>query len=132
MLYRGKLLKPYRGYSIKKDWELGAFGKPVEGSCWYYAYDTHGLICKRKSLKEVKRYLDALGGPYELLRAEKEANMEEPVICKCCGNAEYYGKMRWLNGNMMCRDCYKRQWETENNRVYEWGDLEGPRPDGRS
>lgn len=62
MMYKGKDLKPYRGCTIKKDWELGAFGKPVEGSCRYYAYDKKGLVCKGESLKEVKKYLDAIGG----------------------------------------------------------------------
>ena len=59
MELRGKDLKPYRSCHIKKDWEAGAFGKPVEGSLTYYAYGKGvGLICKFDSLIKVKKFLD--------------------------------------------------------------------------
>lgn len=54
--------------------------------------------------------------------------MNRIVICKRCGKPEYYGKMRWLNGACGCRYCYKAQWEYENNKRYEWNDLDGKRP----
>lgn len=62
MMYKGRNLKPYRGCAIKKDWELGAFGKAIEGAIMYYAYDSGGLVCKEKSLKELKNRVDAIKG----------------------------------------------------------------------
>lgn len=53
---------------------------------------------------------------------------DEVVICKQCGNPEYWGKMRWLNGKCMCRDCYKVGYEDLTGNIYEWDDLDGERP----
>lgn len=50
------------------------------------------------------------------------------VICKHCNKPEYWGQMRWLSGICSCRDCYKRQWERENHKMYVWNDLDGNRP----
>lgn len=50
------------------------------------------------------------------------------VICKKCGRPEYWGEMRWLSGECLCRDCYKKKWEHEEGEPYRWDDLEGPRP----
>lgn len=29
---------------------------------------------------------------------------------------------------MLCRDCYKSEWERENHKPYTWHDLDGKRP----
>jgi len=50
------------------------------------------------------------------------------VKCKYCGRYEYYGEMRWLSGHCTCRDCYKADYETNNNKLYTWNDLDGKRP----
>ena len=55
-------------------------------------------------------------------------NMNEIVICKYCGKPEYYGEMRWLSGKCCCRNCYKADYEDKTEKVYEWDDLNGPRP----
>lgn len=47
--------------------------------------------------------------------------MNRIVICKHCGEPEYYGEMRWLSGRCSCRNCYKWQYESENGRLYTWG-----------
>lgn len=49
------------------------------------------------------------------------------VICKHCGKYEYWGKMIWLSGKCMCRDCYKAEWESNSGKVYIWNDLDGDR-----
>lgn len=54
--------------------------------------------------------------------------MKRIVICKYCGNPEYYGDMHWLSGRYSCRNCYKEQWQGENHKLYAWGDLDGERP----
>lgn len=54
--------------------------------------------------------------------------MERIVICNHCGEPEYYGEFRWLNGTCSCRSCYKRQWEREEQEPYRWNDLDGKRP----
>jgi late competence protein required for DNA uptake (superfamily II DNA/RNA helicase) len=54
--------------------------------------------------------------------------MKRIVRCKYCGCYEYYGEMRWLSGKCCCRDCYKDNYAMENGKLYEWDDLEGPRP----
>lgn len=50
------------------------------------------------------------------------------VICKSCNRPEYRGKMRWLNGKCMCRDCYKADYERSTGKAYIWTDLDGKRP----
>lgn len=52
-----------------------------------------------------------------------EGEMAEIVTCKHCGNPEYYGEMRWLNGKEECRPCYKAHWEEVNHKHYAWDDL---------
>lgn len=54
--------------------------------------------------------------------------MDKIVICKQCGNPEYWGEMRWLSGKCTCRNCYQANWQDENHRIYEWNDLNGKRP----
>ena len=54
--------------------------------------------------------------------------MERIVICKFCGRPEYWGKMRWLSGKCLCRDCYKAEWELSTGKGYIWDDLDGERP----
>lgn len=51
-----------------------------------------------------------------------------PLHCKQCGELEYYGEMRWLSGKCVCRDCYKKEYELQYGKPYEWDDLDGPRP----
>ena len=36
--------------------------------------------------------------------------------------------MRWLSGKCTCRNCYRANWQDENKALYEWDDLDGPRP----
>lgn len=50
------------------------------------------------------------------------------VICKQCGNPEYWNEMRWLSGRCTCRDCYKTDYETSTGKAYKWDDLNGKRP----
>ena len=54
--------------------------------------------------------------------------MEKIVICRHCGKPEYYGEMRWLNGNCYCRDCYKHLYKDVHKEIYRWNDLDGKRP----
>ena len=54
--------------------------------------------------------------------------MKRITICKYCGKPEYYGEYRWLSGMLLCRNCYKHQWEVENKKLYRWDDLDGRRP----
>lgn len=54
--------------------------------------------------------------------------MMRVIRCKYCGKLEYYGEFRWLSGRMLCRDCYKSEWEHENHKPYTWHDLDGKRP----
>ena len=54
--------------------------------------------------------------------------MNEVVICKHCGEKEYYLSMRWLDGLELCRNCYKEEYEYTTGDKYEWDDLDGPRP----
>lgn len=55
-------------------------------------------------------------------------NMTDIVLCKTCGQPEYYGEMRWLSGRTLCRDCYRSDYEHSTGKVYVWDDLDGPRP----
>ncbi|MBS6708959.1 MAG: hypothetical protein KH280_07950 [Blautia sp.] len=55
-------------------------------------------------------------------------NMDKIVICKQCNRPEYWGEMRWLSGKCTCRNCYRANWQDENKALYEWDDLDGPRP----
>lgn len=50
------------------------------------------------------------------------------ILCKECGHPEYWGEMRWLSGNCLCRDCYRKQYEKETGTLYAWDDLDGKRP----
>lgn len=50
------------------------------------------------------------------------------TICKLCGNYEYWGEMRWLNGKCMCRKCYKSEYQKTYHKFYKWNDLNGPTP----
>lgn len=54
--------------------------------------------------------------------------MKRIVICRHCGQPEYFGEMRWLSGICSCRKCYKAQFEREEHMLYRWGDLDGPVP----
>jgi ribosomal protein L40E len=36
--------------------------------------------------------------------------MKEIVVCKRCGNSEYYGMIHWHNGSTMCRKCIYQVW----------------------
>lgn len=54
--------------------------------------------------------------------------MDKIVICKQCNRPEYWGEMRWLSGKCTCRNCYRANWRDENKTLYEWDDLDGPRP----
>lgn len=54
--------------------------------------------------------------------------MKKIIECKYCNGYEYYGKFVWLNGKMLCRDCYKEEYRTLYNKPYEWSDLDGHRP----
>lgn len=49
-------------------------------------------------------------------------------LCKYCGKPEYFGKFRWLSAKMLCRKCYKAEWERENKKLYVWDDLDGEVP----
>lgn len=53
--------------------------------------------------------------------------MEKIELCKYCGKPEYFGEYRWVNGRMMCRDCYKKEYEARYG-TYKWDDLDGKRP----
>ena len=53
---------------------------------------------------------------------------DEIVICKECKKPGYWGKMRWLSGRCVCRDCYKANYEQETKGPYTWDDLDGKRP----
>lgn len=55
-------------------------------------------------------------------------DMKKIVICNHCGEPEYWGEMRWLNGICSCRSCYKGQYERERHETYIWHDLDGERP----
>ena len=54
--------------------------------------------------------------------------MDKIVICKQCGQPEYYEKMRWLSGKCSCRNCYRANWQDENKALYTWNDLDGKCP----
>ena len=58
--------------------------------------------------------------------------MKRVIKCKYCGKAEYYGEFRWLSGKMLCRRCYRAEWEHENKKPYVWDDLDGERPEEAS
>lgn len=48
------------------------------------------------------------------------AEMEEIVICKHCGDPEYYGDMISLSGKTMCRKCYRKLFqELYNSTPFE-------------
>jgi hypothetical protein len=44
------------------------------------------------------------------------------VVCKYCGNKEYYGQLTWLNGRCECRSCYKRHYREVYSFPYTWND----------
>ncbi len=50
------------------------------------------------------------------------------VLCKFCGKPEYYGEFRWIDGKMLCRRCYKVDYEAKSGKLYEWNDLDGEVP----
>ena len=54
--------------------------------------------------------------------------MNEIYICKYCGKPEYWGEFIWLSGRMLCRDCYKKEWEEQHHRPCEFTNLDGVRP----
>ena len=54
--------------------------------------------------------------------------VNEIVLCRHCGQPEYWGEMRWLSGICSCRNCYQSQWEREEREPYRWDDLDGRRP----
>lgn len=55
-------------------------------------------------------------------------DMKRVIRCKYCGKPEYYGEFRWISGKMLCRDCYKADFEKRNKTPYRWHDLDGKRP----
>lgn len=55
--------------------------------------------------------------------------MKRAIYCKYCGRPEYYGEFRWIDGKMMCRRCYRAEWEGQNHIPYKWDDLDGDFPD---
>lgn len=55
-------------------------------------------------------------------------NMQQIVICPSCRDYEYYGKLRYLEGDSVCRSCYRRAWEHSHKKIYAWSDLDGPTP----
>lgn len=54
--------------------------------------------------------------------------MNRVIRCKYCGKPEYYGKFRWISGHMLCRNCYKADYEDRYKKPYIWDDLDGKRP----
>lgn len=54
--------------------------------------------------------------------------MKVAIRCKYCGKPEYYGEFRWISGHMLCRDCYKADYEDRYKTHYSWDDLDGKRP----
>ena len=54
--------------------------------------------------------------------------MKRVIRCKYCGKPEYYGDFRWLSGKMLCRNCYRADYEEKNHQPYIWDDLDGERP----
>lgn len=50
------------------------------------------------------------------------------VKCRHCDGYEYFGEMRWLNGRCACRSCYKGHREELDRRLYDYTDLDGPKP----
>lgn len=34
---------------------------------------------------------------------------KEVVVCKYCGNQEFWANMVWLNGKCMCPRCYENE-----------------------
>lgn len=55
-------------------------------------------------------------------------DMKRVIKCKHCGKPEYYGEFRWMDGKMLCRDCYKAEYEKKYGHPYKWRDLDGERP----
>ena len=41
--------------------------------------------------------------------------MKEIVICKKCGQEEYYGMMHWERGGQSCRRCIYDSWEKRSD-----------------
>lgn len=57
------------------------------------------------------------------------SDMTSVIKCKYCNQPEYYGEFRWLHGKMLCRDCYKVEYEKEYKKPYIWHDLDGKKPE---
>lgn len=55
---------------------------------------------KKTNLKQQKRR-------WEMRQMEHDPM--EVVICKSCNHLEYWGKMTWFEGKVLCRDCYIRE-----------------------
>lgn len=54
--------------------------------------------------------------------------MKDIVLCKHCGEPEYFEEMRWLNGFYGCRNCYKTEFKYENQKSYHSNEVDGKRP----
>lgn len=55
--------------------------------------------------------------------------MKRVIRCKYCGKPEYFGEFKWESGRMMCRSCYRADYERHYGKPYEWDDLDGDVPD---
>ena len=50
------------------------------------------------------------------------------IRCKC-GHIDYYDLSMWLSGGPWCRNCYKKKYEEQRGKKYEYTDLdETPMP----
>lgn len=56
-------------------------------------------------------------------------DMKRAIRCKYCGKPEFYGEFRWKDGKMMCRSCYRADYERVYGKPYEWDDLDGEVPE---
>ena len=45
--------------------------------------------------------------------------LDAVVKCKYCGQKEFWGKMTWLDGRELCRDCYNIALQ---HRKFEYSD----------
>ena len=43
--------------------------------------------------------------------------MNEPVVCKYCGDTTLYGELTWLNGKCMCPQCYQAERAKEDAKI---------------
>ena len=55
----GKELKPYKGFDIKKTWELDRFGNQTNVCYTAYTDDGYGVYDSTATLAELKKKIDA-------------------------------------------------------------------------